>query len=141
MFMEDLSPDLLEVLKMEDPAIAKAESVLEAFSCDQETLRLYELREKALHDEITRVEGAFEKGKEEGLIEGMQEGQIELILQLLAAKFGEIPAEWEINLRGLAPEKLKELGKAVFKVTSLDEFKNMLDDWHNFGTSMTTLFQ
>jgi hypothetical protein len=32
---------------------------------------------------------------------------------------------WETDLGGLAPEKLKELGKAVLKVTSLEEFKNM----------------
>ena len=132
LFMEDISPDLLEVLKMEDPAIARAESVLDWLSCDQETLRLYELREKAIHDEITRIEGAFDKGKEEGKQEGRQEGkqegQIEMILQLLTVKFGGIPAELEINLHGLAPEKLKELVNAVLKVNSLKEFENILDN-------------
>jgi len=84
MFLEDLSPDMLEVLKMEDPAISRAESVLEWLSCDQETLRLYELREKSLHDEVTRFEGALEKGRAEGEAKGKLEGRAEVAMNLLA---------------------------------------------------------
>jgi len=61
--------DVLEVLKMEDPAIAKAEQILDWLSCDKETLRLYDLRQKAIYDEVTRIEGARDEGKKEGKIE------------------------------------------------------------------------
>ena len=48
---------------MEEPAIANAETVSDWLSRDQETKRLHEWREKALHDEVTRMEGAYEKAK------------------------------------------------------------------------------
>ena len=62
---------------MEDPAIARAETVLEWLSCDQETLRLYELREKALHDEVTRFKGALAEGRAKGIAEGEAKGKLE----------------------------------------------------------------
>jgi predicted transposase/invertase (TIGR01784 family) len=102
MFLEDVSPDLLEVLKMEDPAIAKAESVLEWLSCDQETLRLYELREKALHDEVTRFEGALEKGR----AEGEAKGKLEVAMNLLAEGL-EVPLV--VKTTGLPEAEVRRL--------------------------------
>jgi len=68
LFLEDSSSEVLEVLKEKDPAIAKAEEVLDWLSSDEETVRLYELREKAIYDEVTRIKGA----KEEGIAIGIE---------------------------------------------------------------------
>mgnify|MGYP001259587698 CR=1 FL=1 len=69
LFIENSSEEVLELIKNQDPAIAKADKVLDWLSSDEETVRLYELREKAIHDEITRIKGA----KEEGIKEGIRE--------------------------------------------------------------------
>ncbi len=68
LFLEDSSSEVIEVLKQKDPAIAKAEEVLDWLSSDEETVRLYELREKAIYDEVTRIKGA----KEEGIAIGIE---------------------------------------------------------------------
>lgn len=52
-----------EVLKMNEPALGKAMTALEYLSQDTEAQRLYEMRQKALHDEASMLEGAREEGK------------------------------------------------------------------------------
>jgi len=49
-----------------EPAIEKAQKVLEYLGTNAEIRRYYELREKAIHDEITRITGARNEGKAEG---------------------------------------------------------------------------
>lgn len=51
-----------EVLKMNEPALGKAMTALEYLSQDTEARRLYEMRQKALHDEASMLEGAREEG-------------------------------------------------------------------------------
>jgi hypothetical protein len=46
-----------------DPVIAKAEALLEHLGSLEEIRRYYELREKAIHDEITRITGAKAEGR------------------------------------------------------------------------------
>lgn len=66
MFLMKPNRVVLEVIEMPDPAIRKAHSVLEILSRDPETIRLAELRAKAIMDEIDNIEGAREEGKREG---------------------------------------------------------------------------
>ncbi|MDF2724501.1 MAG: hypothetical protein K0Q59_4176, partial [Paenibacillus sp.] len=47
-----------EVLKMNEPQLGKAMTALEYLSQDAEARRLYEMRQKALHDEASMLEGA-----------------------------------------------------------------------------------
>jgi len=61
LFLKGASDDMLEVLAMKEPAIKKAMTVLEFLQMDEEAVRLYELREKALHDEISMLNGAREE--------------------------------------------------------------------------------
>ena len=58
----------------EEPTIEKAEKVLKYLGTNEEIIRDYELREKAVHDEITRITGAHQEGLEEGIKEGIKEG-------------------------------------------------------------------
>ena len=99
---------------MEDPAIASAETVSNWLSRDQETKRLYEWREKALHDEVTRMEGSYEKGKLEGIAEARAEaraeaeakGKLEVAMNLLAEGL-EVPLV--VKTTGLPEAEVRRL--------------------------------
>ena len=52
----------MEAIEMSEPAIKKAHDILNYLSSDKETVRLAELRQKAIFDEISRLEGAEEEG-------------------------------------------------------------------------------
>jgi predicted transposase/invertase (TIGR01784 family) len=60
-----------------DPAIARAEELLERLGSLDEVKRYYEAREMAIHDEVTRITGA----RAEGLVEGRAEGEAEGIVK------------------------------------------------------------
>ncbi|MGG0937281.1 Rpn family recombination-promoting nuclease/putative transposase [Brevibacillus centrosporus] len=66
LFLKAESETKLEELAMSEPTIRKAVNVLEFLSQDAEARRLYEMREKALKDELNMVEGAKEEGRTEG---------------------------------------------------------------------------
>ncbi|MCR4430973.1 MAG: hypothetical protein NUV45_08155 [Tepidanaerobacteraceae bacterium] len=81
------------MIKEQDPAIQKAEKLLEYLSSNEEMIRLYELREKAIHDEITRMNGVREEGKLEGKLEDAQEMLKEGISIEKIAKITKLPIE------------------------------------------------
>ena len=71
---DDIPQNLLkEVLGM-DVIVNKAEQKLLRLSADSETRREYELREKALSDERSRMEDARDSGIREGIKEGIKKG-------------------------------------------------------------------
>lgn len=76
LFLKAESETKLEELAMSEPTIRKAINVLEFLSQDAEARRLYELREKALKDEVNMIEGVKqEKAMEVArnmLIKGME---------------------------------------------------------------------
>lgn len=85
-----------EVLKMNEPALAKAMTALEYLSQDAEARRLYEMRQKALHDEASMLEGAREEGK------------LEVARNMLAKG---IDITTIADLTGLSAAQLDTLGK------------------------------
>ena len=64
-FIEDSPEEVLEMVMKAEPTIAKAEEILEYLGSLDEVKRYYEAREMAIHDEITRVTGAKEEGRNE----------------------------------------------------------------------------
>lgn len=50
LFLKSDSKEHWDVLKMQEPELGKAMTVLEFLSQDAEARRLYEMRQKALHD-------------------------------------------------------------------------------------------
>lgn len=76
LFLKAESQTKLEVLGMSEPTIRKAIDVLEFLSQDKEARKLYEMREKALRDELNMIEGAKqEKAMEVAknmLVKGME---------------------------------------------------------------------
>ncbi|MGD8400241.1 MAG: hypothetical protein PVH64_04800 [Bacillota bacterium] len=75
------------MLSNTDPEIAKAEAILEHLGSLDEVRRYYEAREMAIHDEITRMNGARKEGRkegrEEGRLEGEEEGRVKTAKNLL----------------------------------------------------------
>jgi len=57
-----------------DSAISKANDRLTYVSQDQDVRRIYEMREKALHDRTTEINTAFEKG-EKKIIDLLKSGK------------------------------------------------------------------
>ena len=93
LFLENSPEELLEVIKNHDPAIEKEEKVLDWLSSDEETRRLYDLREKAIHDEITRITGAKEEGREERIKEvavNMLSNDIDIITKITGLPIKQI---------------------------------------------------
>ncbi|MGP1908340.1 hypothetical protein ACTSEZ_09205 [Metabacillus sp. JX24] len=86
-----------------DQLAAKAEEKLRRLSADEETIRMYQLREKYISDQKTKMDGAK--------IAGENEKAIEIALSLLkipGMSVSEISAH-----TGLSLEKVKELEKEV----------------------------
>lgn len=108
LFIDNPSEEVLDMIEEHDPAIKKANSVLDYLANDKETMRLYELREKAIHDEVTRLEGAkreghekgmqegHEKGIQEGLAKGMQDGMKNAAINMINKGF-DIPTIVEVT--------------------------------------------
>ncbi|WHY86112.1 Rpn family recombination-promoting nuclease/putative transposase [Neobacillus novalis] len=77
---EDISENLLREVTSMDVILNKAEEKLLRLSADPDTRREYELREKALSDERSRLDDA----RECGIVEGMETGIIKVVKSLLA---------------------------------------------------------
>ena len=94
----------------------KAEKILDWLGSDEETVRLYELREKAIHDEVTRMKGAKkegrEEGREEGRKEGRKEGKEEGIREVAANMLSDdINIDTIHRITGLPIDELKKIQK------------------------------
>jgi predicted transposase/invertase (TIGR01784 family) len=81
-----------------DPAIAKAEELLERLGSLDEVKRYYEAREMAIHDEVTRVTGARAEGRYEGKLEDAR--------KMLSKN---MPEELITEITGISPEELRKL--------------------------------
>jgi hypothetical protein len=88
MYLNKLEGEEMEAIAMANPAIRRALTIEEAFKRSEQERRLYELREKALRDEISMMDGARAEGKLEGKAEGKVEMAREAICQYLDARFG-----------------------------------------------------
>nr|WP_321163441.1 hypothetical protein [Paenibacillus sp. VT-400] len=84
---------------MNEPILKKAMDTLEFLSQDREARRLYEERQKYLHDEASMIEWATEKGIAQGIEKGLVEGEKERRLRLqkicshLGLKFQLLPKQ------------------------------------------------
>ncbi len=80
LFLKGADTSQWEVLKMNEPGLEKAMDTLQYLSQDSDARRLYEARQKYLHDEASMVEGA----KSAGIAEGVNKGKREVARNLLA---------------------------------------------------------
>jgi len=83
------------------------------------------------------IEMWVDKGREEGLARGRQEGRqegraegaMDLILEILTARFGAVPQEVRDAVRSIAGfERLRDLARAAARTTSIEEFRSQVLD-------------
>ncbi|QGG47214.1 Rpn family recombination-promoting nuclease/putative transposase [Heliorestis convoluta] len=124
MYLNNLEGEELEEIAMENPAIKKAVTIEQAFMKSNIERRIYELREKAVRDEISALAGAKEEGKAEGRKEGIQQGHQKGIQQgreqaVHEKTIAALKAGLEVNLvaqiMGLDIEEVQKLKEELNK--------------------------
>ena len=63
----------------------------------------------------------YKKGHEEGIREGLQQGELTVLLRLIAKRFGPLPAGAEERLSKLSAKELEDLSVRVLDVTTIEE--------------------
>jgi predicted transposase/invertase (TIGR01784 family) len=86
--LKGIDPISWEVLTVNEPVLRKAMNTLEFLSQDAEARRLYEMRQQALHDEISMIEGAREEGLQKGREQGSHQRAVEIAKKMLTKGVG-----------------------------------------------------
>ena len=102
--------------KREEPAIARAEELLERLGSFDEIRRYYEAREMAIHDEVTRLTGAKAEGIAEGIAKGRTEGRTE----------GRAEGRIEGRIEGIAEGRIEGIAEGRVEGISEGERKKAL---------------
>lgn len=114
MYLNNLHGPEMEEIAMENPGIRKAMTIEQIFFKSQKERRLYELREKALRDEVSMVTGAKAEGK--------AEGQRDAICKYLNARFSDTSVSLQSEVEKIS--NLAVLDKIINKIytaNSLEE--------------------
>ena len=91
---------------MNEPTLRKAMDTLEFLSQDREARYLYEMRQKALHDEVSMIEVSREEGMTKGIQIGEVRGKFEVARKMLAK--GILVSEIS-EITGLTEDEIKQL--------------------------------
>lgn len=69
---------------------------------------------------VGKAEGKAE-GKTEGLAEGQARGKLEIVLKLLALRFGPLPESVQAKIHTLEVARLDVLAERILRATTLEE--------------------
>ncbi|WP_041284855.1 hypothetical protein [Desulfoscipio gibsoniae] len=119
----------MEKIAMGNPGIRKALTIEQIFLKNKKERRLYELREKAVRDEISMIAGARAEGEAKGRAEGRAEGKVDAICTFLDARFGDASQGLQRKVRYI--NKLEALDKVIEKIytaESLDDAEAIIDN-------------
>lgn len=112
LFLKSVDTTYWEVLKMNEPGLTKAMDTLQYLSQDTEARRLYEARQKYLHDEASMLEGAKQVGMREGIKEGMKEGLKKGVIEVAKNMLGlNMDITTIANVTGLSENEISKLKK------------------------------
>lgn len=100
------------------PPVQEALAHLQALSADEETRWRAFVRERALRDEISELQGARREGREEGIQQGIEQGmdsERRMLLRQIRRRFGDAAADRSQPLleRIQQPDTFEELGEAL----------------------------
>lgn len=109
-------------MKKEDTEIKEAMDVLYNISGDKELIQLAEMRDKAIRDEKSRLQGA----RDEGIKQGAKDALAKSTIKLLRKKFKDIPENIIESILKLSLEKIEEINEDLFDIESLEELKKYL---------------
>ncbi len=116
----------IDIMKKEDTEIKEAMDVLYNISGDKELIQLAEMRDKAIRDEKSRLQGARDEGREEGIKQGAKDALVKSTIKLLRKKFKDIPDNIIESILKLSLEKIEEINEDLFDIESLEELKKYL---------------
>jgi hypothetical protein len=96
------------------PPVQEALAHLQALSADAETRRRAFVRERALRDEISELQGARREGREEGIQQGL-DSERRMLLRQIRRRFGAAAAGQSQPLleRIQQPNAFEDLGEAL----------------------------
>ncbi len=100
-FLRGIEEDQAEVFRMQDPMMKKAVDVLERLSQDKEARMRYEARQKAIHDEVSRLEDALQ--------EGLAQGEAKSVRRQWTKRFGIPSPEVEAALQSASSAVLEHI--------------------------------
>ncbi|WP_238916295.1 Rpn family recombination-promoting nuclease/putative transposase [Clostridium sp. YIM B02555] len=121
-FLSNPTGKEIEKFMKTDGEIKEAMDVLYKISGDKEAIMLAEMREKAIMDEQSRLNGARKEGKAEGKIEGLKEAILENLNEI-----GNVPEDLiECINRQDSMEILKYWNKIAVVTESLKEFEEKI---------------
>lgn len=117
-FLVNPTGEEIDMLKNDDSEIKEAINVLYQISGDSDIVYLAELRDKAIRDEKSRLQGARK--------EGIEVGKSELLIKLLKKKFPNISQQLIIKVSKLPSETLDTIATEIFDINTLDDLNNYL---------------
>ncbi len=116
----------IDIMKKEDTEIKEAMDDLYNISGDKELIQLAEMRDKAIRDEKSRLQGARDKGRDEGIKQGAKDALAKSTIKLLRKKFKDIPENIIESILNLSLEKIEEINGDIFDIESIEELKKYL---------------
>ena len=120
MYLNNLEGEALEVIAMENPGIRKALTIEQAFWQSKKERRMYELREKAVRDEVSALAGARAEGKAEMAQEA--------ICKYLEARFGKSSMSLQKRVKRIVKlNTLDEIINKIYTAKSLEEARAVVD--------------
>lgn len=105
-FIGNISKEGVKKAMEENKEIKKAQEELEYLTGDEEERRLAFLREKAIRDEISNINGARKEGIKKGIEQGEKRKQLEIAKNMKEEK---IPIEQIEKITGLSLEEIEKL--------------------------------
>lgn len=116
----------IDIMKKEDTEIKEAMDVLYNISGDKELIQLAEMRDKAIRDEKSRLQGARDEGKIEGIKQGARDALAKSTIKLLRKKFKDIPENIIESILKLSLEKIEKINEDLFDIESIEELKKYI---------------
>jgi predicted transposase/invertase (TIGR01784 family) len=109
-FNQHTNEKLIKELINMDAAIRKVDEKMSFISSDKEALRSYQMREMALSDYTSGMNFAKREGRQEGIITGRQEREIEMAKKMLLKNK---PLEEIIEFTELTEQEIKDIQKTL----------------------------
>ena len=123
MFLDEKDKEILEVLKMSNPAIDRAEKILEWLSADEETLVTYRLREQSLHEQASMIADAKEEGREEGETKMAQNS----ICKYLEVRFGTASLVLQQQIKSISTlDELNRIINSIYTAGTIEEVQGII---------------
>lgn len=101
--------------RREQSNITAATSLLAGLVLEKDVIRT------VLREEIMRESVIYQNIKEQGIKQGLQQGQAILVVRQLKRRIGEVKLEDETRIAGLSVEQLEALGDALLDFSSRDD--------------------